>query len=37
MINAIIPKACKNDQKMGRAKFFKNFMIGFYEFFDYQY
>ena len=26
-----------NDQEMGRAKFLKNFIIGFYEFYDYQY
>ena len=27
----------KNDQEIGRAKFFKTFIIGFYEFYDYQY
>ena len=27
----------KNDQEIGRAKFLKNFIIGFYEFYNYQY
>ena len=27
----------KNDQEMGRAKFLKNFIIGFYEFYDYDF
>ena len=26
-----------NNQEMERVKFFKNFIIGFYEFYDYQY
>ena len=37
MLNAIIPKACKKDQGMGRTKFLKSFIIGFYGLYDYQY
>ena len=31
------PRNAKNGQEMGRAKVFKNFIIGFYESYDYQY
>ena len=31
------PRHAKNDQEMGRFKFLKNFIIGFYEFHDDQY
>ena len=32
-----IPRHVKNDQEMGRVKFLESFIIGFYEFYDYQY
>ena len=37
ILNAIVPKACKNDQEMGRAKFLKSVIIIFFELYDYQY
>ena len=37
ILNAMIPKACKNDQEMGRAKFLKSVITDFYELYDYQY
>ena len=36
MFNAVSRHA-KNDQVMGRAKFLKNFITGFYGLYDYQY